>query len=384
MTDHGQIVNDKQVQQSLLRAIGRWERRLRLTQTAVWLPRGAFLGICVGISVALAARLRPWLLPEQTAALAGLAVVLGMVLAVVGVWMYPRSPLAAARLFDRLFGLRERTSTALELAMRAIPAPPTFSALQTEDAVRHAAQVQPRHFLPIRLRRNELLATFALGALLAALLLIANPQAELIAQQTALQSAIEEQIERVEAIKRDIAANPDLSEAEKQALSQILQDLEEKLSQPNLTQPEAVAQLSQAAQLMNSARQQLTEQERSALRAAAQALSQSQPTQGLGQALQNGNLGDAANQLQSLSRRVESGQLTQEQLESMAESLQQAAQALQQVNPAAAEALQRAAEALRQGDLQAAAEALQEAAQALQAQQNQMAQSPLTQAAQQA
>ncbi|MCS6870774.1 MAG: CvpA family protein [Anaerolineae bacterium] len=384
MIDQTETANFKQVQQSLLRHIARWERRLRLTQTTLWLPRGMIAGILVGIAVALAARVRPWLLTEQVAALAGLAVILGAVLAVIGVWLYPRTPLAAARLFDRLFGLHERTSTALELSTQAIRAPQLFSALQTQDALQQAAQVQLRQFLPFQWRRNELLAVAALGALLAVLLLIANPQAEVIAQQTALRSAIEEQIERVEQIKRDILANPTLSEAEKQALTQILQELQEKLSQPNLTQPEAVAQLSQAAQLMHNQRSQLSDQQRSALDAVGQALSQSQPLQGTGQALQNGNLGDAANQLQNLARRMEGGQLTQEQLESMIQSLQQAAQALQQVNPAAAQALQQSAQALQQGNLQQAAQALQQASQALQNQQSQLAQSPLTQAAQQA
>lgn len=384
MSDHIEPVDFKQVQQRLLHQIARWERRLRLTQTTLWLPRGAILGMLIGITVALIARARPWLLPEQVALIAGLAVLLGAVFAVVGVWLQPRTPLAAARLFDRLFGLQERTSTALEIAAQIIRAPQAFSALQTADAVQHAAQVQPRQYLRFQWRPNELLAMGALGALLAALLLIANPQAEIIAQHTALRSAIEEQIERVEAIKRDILAKPELSESEKQALAQILQELQEKLAQPNLTQPEAVAQLSQAAQLMNNERSQLSEQERAALRAAGQALNRSQPTQGAGQAMQNGNLGDAANQLQNLSRRVESNQLTQEQIQSMIQALQQAAQALQQANPAVAQALQQAAQALQQGNLQQAAQALQQAAQALQNQQSQLAQSPLTQAAQQA
>jgi hypothetical protein len=384
MIDSVEAGNFKKVRQTLLRHIARWERRWRLTQTTLWLPRGVLLGILVGLAVALAARSRPWLLPEQVAALAGLAVILGAVLAAVGVWLYPRSPLAAARQFDRLLGLQERTSTALELTAQTIRAPQMLSVLQMQDAVQQAQQTQPRRHLPFQWRRNEIIAMVALGALLIALLLIANPQAEIIAQQTALRSAVEAQQERIEAIKRDILANPELSEAEKQALAQILQELQEKLAQPNLTQPEAVAQLSQAAQLMRNERSQLTDQQRAALQSAGQALSQSQPTQGAGQAMQNGNLGDAANQLQNLSRRVENNQLTQEQIESMTRALQQAAQALQQANSAAAQAFQQAAQALQQGNLQQAAQALQQAAQALQSQQSQLAQSPLTQAAQQA
>jgi hypothetical protein len=305
-------------------------------------------------------------------------------LAAVGVWLYPRSPLAAARQFDRLLGLQERTSTALELTAQTIRAPQMLSVLQLQDAVQRAQQTQPRQRLPFQWRRGELTATVALGALLIALLLIANPQAEVIAQQTALRSAIEAQLERVEALQRDILANPDLSEAEKQALAQILQELREKLAQPNLTQPEAVAQLSRAAQLMNNERSQLTDQQRAALQSAGRALSQSQPTQGAAQAMQNGDLGDAAVQLQSLSRRVEDGQLTQEQIKSMTRALQQAAQALQEANSAAAQAFQQAAQALEQGDLGQAAQALQQASQALQSQQDQLTQSPLTQAAQQA
>ncbi len=384
MTDQAESMNFASVRQTLLRYVARWDKRLRLTQTTLWLPRGIMLGILIGIVVAVAARVRPWLLPTQVLAVAGLAVLLGALFAVVGVWLYPRTPLAAARFFDRTFGLQERTSTALELAENAIRAPQMFSALQTQDALAQAATVQARQHLAFQWRRRELFAMLGLAVLLGVLLLLGNPQAEIIAQQTALQSAIEQQLERVEAIKRDVLANPELSEAEKEALAQILQDLQEKLSQPNITQPEAVAQLSQAAQQMNQARQQLTPQERAALQAAGQALSQSQPTQGAGQAMQNANPGDAANQLQNLAQRVENNQLTQEQIEGMIQALQQAAQALQQTNPAAAQALQQAAQALQQGNMQQAAQALQQAAQALQNQQNQLAQSPLTQAAQQA
>ncbi|MBO9310282.1 MAG: hypothetical protein J7551_10935 [Chloroflexi bacterium] len=274
--------------------------------------------------------------------------------------------------------------TLLELTAQAIRAPQMLSALQLQDAVQRAQQAQPRQRLPFQWRRGELIATAALSALLIALLLIANPQAEVIAQQIALRSAIEAQLERVEALKRDILANPELSEAEKQALAQILQELQRKMAQPNLTQLEAVAQLSQAAQQMNNARSQLTDRQRAALRSAGRALSQSPPMQGAAQAMQNGNLGDAAVQLQSLSRRVRDGQLTRAQIESMARALQQAAQALREANSAAAQAFQQAAQALQQGDLGQAAQALGRAAQALQSQQDQLAQSPLTQAAQRA
>src|SRR3972149_519531 len=99
-----------------------WLLRLRLRDALVWSVRGLALGLGVGLGLSLLARLRPLWPPLVVAAWSlGLALAgLGLALALAYFW--PRQRLVAARYFDRLFGLSERTSPALELAARPGPA----------------------------------------------------------------------------------------------------------------------------------------------------------------------------------------------------------------------------------------------------------------------
>jgi uncharacterized protein (DUF2062 family) len=98
----------------------RWDNRLRFQHSLRWAPRGLALGLAVGLTVAIAARLMP-LLPAPTIALLGaLLGAVGLLIALLAVWLWGRAPLAVARRFDRLFDLRERTSTALELSTPAV------------------------------------------------------------------------------------------------------------------------------------------------------------------------------------------------------------------------------------------------------------------------
>ncbi|MCC7447736.1 MAG: hypothetical protein IT324_09980 [Anaerolineae bacterium] len=368
----------------LLRYIARWDRRLRLTQMTLWIPRGLIAGLAIGVAIALISRLRPWLLPPQILAVTGIVALVSVALAVVAIWVWPRPVIKAARYFDRVFDLKERSSTALELMSKSIDAPAALVDLQVRDTVNRAEKVQARRYLPLQWRRRELAGIVGLAVIFALSLLLANPQTAVLAQQQAVQTAVQQQVQKLEQIKQTIQNNPSLTDAQKAEMSQVVDDTIDKLKQPNISKPEAVAALSQAAQKLNSAAQQLTPQQKAAAQEAGQALGQAQTTQGVGQALQNGKLGEAASQLQNLGQRVGNGQMTQQQMQDAANALEQAAQAMQNVNKAAADAMQRAADAMRAGNNEAAQKALQEAAQALAEQQQQMNQSPQSQAAQNA
>jgi hypothetical protein len=368
----------------LLRYITRWDYRLRLTQMTVWVPRGLAAGLLIGLLIALYSRMQPWLFPIQVFAITGLAMLMGAMTALIGVWLWPRPALKAARYFDRVFGLRERSSTALEIAAGSIQAAPMFVELQGQDTLIHAEKVRARHYLRFQWRRYELAIILALVVFLVLALLSVNPQSEVLAQQNAVQEALANQIEQLQEVKRQIESNTGLSEDEKKQLAKIVDEAITKLQQPNVTQPEAVAELSRASQLLEQSKTKLNELQRSAAKQAADALDQSQTTQAAGQSLQTGDLNEAAKQLQNLSQKINDGQLTQQQTNETEQALRAAAQALEGTNPKAAEALRRAADALKKGDKEAAAKALKEAAEALRDQQNEMDQSPLSQAAKQA
>src|SRR3990172_3495491 len=118
-----------------------WLLRWRLKEALVWAVRGLGGGLAAGLGLSLAARLTPFLsLPTLLQWSLSLALG-GFALAGAGALFWPRSALAAARTFDRLFALAERVSTALELSERPGDAPAWLRHDQAADALAAAKRV---------------------------------------------------------------------------------------------------------------------------------------------------------------------------------------------------------------------------------------------------
>src|SRR5260221_1450207 len=366
----------------LLTVISRWDLRLRFTQLAIWLPRGLAAGLAVGLIVSMISRLRPWLQSQQILVVALVAAAVGIVVAGLVVLLKPRSAMDKARYFDKLFGLKERSSTALELTNGLIKAPAYFAALQAQDAIAQAKSVNARGYLTVRWRSNELVSVLALAVVLLISVVLVNPQNNVLAQQRNLGIAISQQVQRLEKVQQSIDNNTALTQTDRAELKRIAQDAINQLQQPEVTQPEAVAALTRVEQDFNSSRTQLTAQQLAAAKNAAQALNQTKSTQDAAQALASGNLNNTASQLQDLAQKVGNGQMTSQQLGDMANSLGQAADSLTMMNAAAADALKRAAEAMKNGNTAEAQKDLNDAAKALQQQQQNNNSTPPSQAAQ--
>jgi len=363
-----------EITSKLLRLLARWDRRLRLQQSLIWGPRGVSAGLAIGIIGALLARVQPWLLPADLAALAGLAALLGLVLALVIVWAVRRDTLQTARAFDRRFALKERVSTALELAAGRIRSPNAeITARQVADTLSRAERIDARAYLPLRLRRRDWAVLAALLLALAALLLIENPQNNVLAQEQALQSAIAQQAADLQDLREQIANSTELDESTRQEMLQELDDAIETLQQQELSQEEAVATLADLAQAMQdiAAQADIPPAQQQAFDQAAQELAQQSGE--LAQALDEGALDQAAEAMQDLAQNL--GQMSLAEQQDLAQALDNAAEALAETNPDLAESLQQAAEALRQGNPEAAQQALEQAAGQLQQQQQELAQS---------
>ncbi len=367
----------EQTETALTRRIRRWIRRLQLAESLVWLPRGLIAGLLVAVGIALGARLRPWLLPEQAASLALGAVGLGGGLALAAVWLWPRPTARMARAFDRRFGLQERVSTALELIGGRIPMPEPLAEHQLNDALRAASGVNAAVWLPLRVRLAELIALAALAGLLAFLLLAPNPRADDLRAQQALEQALAEQAAELEATIREIERDESLSEAERAALTEPLEATRETLRQPGVTQQEAVAALAEAGRSLEELSEGMLPDQRQAYEQAAEQLAGSSLTQPLADALSPPDLGSAAEATDDLAQALEESELSAAEREDLAERLDAAAEQVEENNPALAEQLREAAEALREGDMEAAQEALREAARTLDQQQEQLENSPL-------
>src|SRR5690349_4743362 len=105
---------------ALTRTVRRWDRRLRLQQTLLWLPRSLLPGLAIGLLLAVISWMRPWLLPQQTALITGGLVALGVIVFALIIWLWRRPTLLSAQRFDHRFGFNERVSTALELGAQSI------------------------------------------------------------------------------------------------------------------------------------------------------------------------------------------------------------------------------------------------------------------------
>lgn len=361
-----------------------WDRRLRATHSLTWLPRAAMAGLAVGIALAIASRLRPWLLPETILLITGVAIALCIVLTLLVVWLLPRAPLATARRFDSLLGLRERTSAALELISGSIHTNDELMTRQIDDALAHAGTVRAGDYLPLRPRWQEWGIVAALGVVLALLLILPNVQAEEAAALDAQQAAITEAADDLRDIIRDVAADPNLSDDARRNLLETLQTSLEVLEQPDVTQQEAFAALSDAETALQEQSDQFNDAANSAQAALSAAADALRDLPSLGEQAADQSLSEMLETLAERSQEMgetERG-LTAEQFESLSEFMAQE-------NAELAQSMQDAAQSLQQGEMGAAQSAMQQAAQQAQeaeqaSQQGQQAGEQMEQQAQQA
>jgi hypothetical protein len=351
-----------------------WDRRLRLQQLFTWLPRCLLPGLAIGIVIALISRLRPWLVSGQILLATGILLVLGLVAMLAVVWVWPRPGLVAARRFDRLFGLQERVSTALELIDGRIHADEELLSLQIDDAWKMASAVRPAESLPLTWRWREWGGILVLAVILIVLLVIPNPQEAKIAQDTAQRAAIDAAADQLRQITEDVAADASLEPEDREQLLQTLQTSTNVLQQENVTPEEAFASLSDAQGALQEKADDLNQQAnagQSGLQAASDALKNFQSPD---QQPQNGSEG-VSSALNNMMEDIPT--MTQQQQQEAANSLEQAAQALQESNPDASQAMQQASNSLQgqNGDTSAAQQSLGQASDSIQqAQQQQQSQ----------
>lgn len=341
----------------LTRIVQGWTRRLRWQQTARWLPRALMPGLVLGIALALMARVRPLLLPNQIAIITVLAVMAGALIALAIIWLRGQPPALAARRFDVLFDLDERVSTALELITGRIRSNDEFAARQLADAGRHADAVRAGDHLPLRVNRLDLALIAALVALLGFILLTPNPQSQTVQQQVAQNAAIEAAAEDLGQITEQVAADSRLDDEARRELLEALQAGRETLQQAEITPEEALAAVSDAQAALEDQAAALSEQMaalQGALQQSAEAL------RGLDAAGQSG--AQSLDQLlEQLASQIES--LSPDARQQAGAALQQAGQAMGAVNPEAGQAMQDAGQALEDGQLEAAQGSLQQAQQ---------------------
>ena len=367
-----------------------WLRWFRLRRAVFWAGRGLSIGLGISVIASIVLVLRNSLIRAEYIALVLAISGLGSGLAALGAYLWPISRLKASQLFDLKFGLRERISTALEIAAsedgsggktrinhQATEQRRSAGELiqwQLQDAIGAAQNIDPRKFLPLQIVWRELL--IALGLILAAYLLGANADHffQSALQARAIQSAIRNEISDVQALRANIEQDESLSSEGRNSLLEPLNRLQQELTNSQSLE-KAVSALTRAEEEMASLNSPRSQNAAESVRQTGQRLSQEDgsPLKSLGENLADQDFQSAAQELNSINL----DQLPESERAALSDQLSQAADSLAPDNPQLSEALQDASRALDAGDIASAQQALQMASEALSQAGQQIAQSQL-------
>lgn len=238
--------------QTLTSLVQRWDRRWRIGQTLIWLPRVLAPALIVGLVLAISSRIRPFLLPDQIALIIFIGMIAGALVMAASIWLKDRSIIHAARRFDLLLGLNERISTAIELLDGRIVTTSELAQLQLQDASQQAHAAHPSKYLPLQIRGREWLGLALLAIAVAALLLLPNPQDTITHNNAAAAAAIEEAGETLQQITEQVAADSTLSESQRRDLLNVLEASSNTLSQQDVSPEEAFAAATAASGSLES------------------------------------------------------------------------------------------------------------------------------------
>jgi hypothetical protein len=343
----------------------RWDLRTRLVWALRGWPRAIAIVLVAAVVLAGAARLAGRYDSASLALLALAGVIAALVTVTLAAALRRTSLGARAQRFDLAFGLQERVSTAVELLAGRIQTAPALRDRQIQSALAAAREVDIRAALPLPFDWRAWLAAAALAMLLVLILLWPASADDGPAGDDAAPAVASAQA-TLDSITQDIAASPDLDEAERAALLDALGERREELATAS-SRGEAFAIMSDVEAQLGEQRAELARRGSATADAARQAAAALAGREADPQ-------GDAMEQVQRQLEALAAQPPPQgAERDAASVALAEAAQAFTNTTPALAEALQRAAEALAgreaesatQSALDAARDAAQAAAQDL-------------------
>ena len=338
---------------NLSHTLQQWIRWMRLQRTVIWAMRGLALALALSLLIGGAGLYQAKLLKQEFLALVILFTVLLPVLFGVTAYFWKIQTIKAARYFDRAFHLEERVTTALELQTEnhAIE----IIQKQLDDAVNASRGIKPSRDLPLYFKKVDGLFALVFALLIGVLWLRGETLFAAASQQRAVEQAIAEQQTQIEELIKEINANEALTDEQKQALAEPLQEALSGL-QENPSVEGAVSTLVSTSEKLQALSDQQAGQSMQALKEAGSSLASQEgtPLESVGKDLANGNFANAASDLGNM----DLSQMSAAELQQLAEQLEATASSLASTNPQMAQALKNAAEAIRNGDLTAAQQAL--------------------------
>lgn len=318
--------------------VGQLRRRVRLLVTARWVF-AALLAASLLCSVFVVLDRLAWITapPEYLAGLLALGAVVG---AAIGLTR-PISLMDAAQLADRRLGLKERLSSGIDFLRRGASDPMT--AAQLADAAEHSQRLRPREVFPFRAPRE---AKFLLGSLALLFALVFVPELSVFQSPKvrAEKAAIQKQGEQIEKLakeykKRDIEHNSQIAKR----IAANMQALGQEMRRGRIGKKQAMLKMGRLTKELKDAQRQMAmantprSLDQAALdmkKASENALRRGANPGGakmmadMARALENKDFQGAAQLLQQLAQKLESGELKPEEAKAAADALSKMAAAM--------------------------------------------------------
>lgn len=340
----------------------RWVLRLRIQRALTWSLRGLIAGLVIALTVGWIGLSRAQLLREEFLLLMVGSAIFAPLLSGLVAFLWRIRTLEAARHFDRLFGLNERVSTALEINSQTGFASNEIIRRQLQDAVAVSSRVDVRPLMPLGWKLREVLAAFVIVVLIGTVWLRGEQWFSASQQAREVETAVAEELAEIEELIEQIEANEALTEEQKEALTTALEEAQQSLNE-NPSLENSVSVLTSTGEELQSLSDAQSEQMSQALQETGSqfAAQDGSPLQSVGQELAQGDMVSAATQLDD----INVDELSSQEQQQLADQLDSMADALSSTNPQLASQLSQAADAIRNGDMQAAQQAMSDAAQAL-------------------
>jgi hypothetical protein len=345
----------------LIEKLDQLEARRRKGQLLVWLPRGLLIGLLAAAVIAVFARYRPILFNQDVAWLAGLLASAGLIFSAIAILLQHRALIDRARFADRRYQLYDRASTAVEIQSGDLQAASDLGRLQLNDTIQAMKGLDIKGRQPLQLNRRDLVIIGIIGVLIIAAVLLPNPLERILAERRALEIALEEQIQDLEAVAEEIRSDPSLTAQQQDELLAPIEGAKGGLGDDEMSRERAVATLSETS---GELRELLETYDNRALRDAldvvGDTLGENPLTHSLSQALREGQLAAASSSMNQLADDLPD--LSPEQIEELAENLSDMAGSLDTLDPELANQISQAAQALESEDTAGAQEALRDSA----------------------
>jgi len=357
--------------------VGEVRMRIRLLITQQWICTALTVSLITGLLLVLATKMRWW---TDAIDYLWVLLLLGAAVGFLIGWTRGISPLVAAQIADEKGGLKERLSTAVELA--ASPTRSHLAEAQISDAAEHAKQLRVSEVLPWRAPKQLKFLGAAAVVLLSAIFVPDLPifhskqerlDAEVMKQEGTRLQKLAKTLEKKVAEKK-----------EKDSNDEIMRKVAKEMQKLGKDQARARVSKKQALLAMNDLQKQIKEEENkltggsasksmekvaSEMKASADRQKQTGAPDGgkalkqMAENLEKKDFDAAKKQLEDLAKKIQSGTMKPEEAKQLADTMEQMAQSMAGSN------LNEASEQLKE-----AASKLQEAAKQAQKLQDQMAQ----------